>query len=291
MKKTIMTISKIFLLIIFYALIVPLISGIMISIGFDFPNMDIDEKSSFLQLLFAGFLCSIFVIYLSYRYVHIKKWNFFFIVFSILFLSNISVAIEGILFTPELITYSVFFTLLIQQLLISLLYSYLSILIIKRKKADNTVDYVVEKNKQNISNLLLKLVLCGLIYMTMYYFWGWLNYNLFTKPSYDLGISGLYIPSTLTLIKSIFFRGILITISIVPFLLSAQPNSKIKMFETGTILFVFGGLLPFSLTFSMFPFSFIVYSLVEILLQNFLTGIIIYNIYRMDKLLPTIIRV
>jgi hypothetical protein len=288
MKKLIFNILKILLLTIIYALTVTLISGTMISIGFDFPEMEIDEGSSFMQLLFVGFLSSLFIIYLSLRYIQLSKLHFFSIVFSILFLSNISVAIEGTLFTPELITKSVFLTLCIQQLVICLLYSFISLLMIKRKDSIDQESFIHRERITNISKLIPKLVLGGFIYMIMYYSWGWLNYNLFTKPFYDSGVGGLDIPSTFKLIESILFRGILITLSIVPFLLFAQPNSRNKMYEVGTILFVFGGLLPLSFFVSVFPMDFIAYSLVEILLQNFLTGMIIYRIYSTDKLILTV---
>lgn len=287
MKKLIVNILKILLLTIIYASTVTLISGTMISIGFDFPEMEIDEGSSFMQLLFAGFLSSLFIIYLSLRYIQLRKSHFFSIVFSILFLSNISVAIEGTLFTPELITKSVFLTLCIQQLLICLLFSLISLLMIKRKNSIDQEFFVHRKWTTNISKVIPKLVLGGFIYMLMYYSWGWLNFNLFTKPFYDTGVGGLDIPSTFKLIESILCRGILITLSIVPFLLFAQPNSRNKMYEVGTILFVFGGLLPLSFFVSVFPVDFIAYSLVEILLQNFLTGMIIYRIYTADKLMLT----
>ena len=287
MKKTVKISMKIVLLTIAYAILVTLISGTLISLGFDFPDMDIDEMSSLIQLLFAGFFSSLLVVYISLRYIQLKKWHFFLIVFFILFLSNISVAIEGTLFTPELITKSVFSTIFIQQFFVILLYSYVSLFVIKRNNKKD-IEPITHKNSDlNYLNMSLKLILCGIIYMVMYYFWGWINYNAFTKPFYDLGISGLDVPSTYTLLKSIFVRGVLITLSIVPFLLFAQPDSKVKMYEIGAILFIFGGLLPLSLMISVFPLNFIIYSLLEILLQNFLTGIIIYRIYITDKVLPT----
>ena len=287
MKKILINLLKIILLTILYALTVTLISGTMISIGFDFPEMEIDEGSSFIQLLFAGLLSSLFITYVSLRYIQLSKSHFFIMVFSILFLSNISVAIEGTLFTPELITKSVFLTLSIQQLLISLVYSMISLFMLKRKNSINQASFRHSERITNISKLIPKLFLGGLVYMIMYYTWGWLNYNLFTKPFYDSGVGGLDIPSTFKLIESILFRGILITLSIVPFLLFALPNNRTKMYEVGMILFVFGGLLPLSLFVSVFPLEFIAYSLVEIFLQNFITGMIIYRIYITDKLLLT----
>ncbi len=287
MKNTLKISAKTILLAIFYALLVVMISGVLISLGLEFPEMGTDEFISFLQLLFAGVISAILVVYISLRYFRMEKWHFVLTVFSILFLSNISVAIEGRLFNPSLITNSVFWTICIQQFTAILLFSYGCLIVVKRdrKKTDGSI--IHKNNDHNFFNLALKLVLGGMIYMVMYYLWGWINYNTFTKPFYDLGISGLEVPSTFVLLKSIFFRGVLITLSIAPFLIFAKPDSKIKMYEVGIILFIFGGLLPLSLMISTFPLNFIGYSLIEILLQKFLTGIFIYKIYITDFIRPS----
>ena len=116
--------------------------------------------------------------------------------------------------------------------------------------------------------------------MILYYVWGRINYALFTKPYYDMGVSGLDVPSTGMLLKYIFIRGILITLSIVPFIKYALPENRLKMIETGLILFLFGGFIPLTLTLGIFPMELALFSLVEIFLQNFLTGIILYKIVK-----------
>ncbi len=286
MKKIVMPFIKILLLTIIYVIVVSVISGILITVGFAFPEINVDQSTSFLQLIFVGFISSFFIVYLAQKYKQLKKWTFFMIVFFILFLSNISVAIEGKIFTPELITNNVFITLFIQQIAIGLFFAFIATLMNRKKFIAS--DEIYKSSKSFNFSFILKILLSSFIYMTMYYVWGWINYNLFTKPFYEMGISGLDVPSTSTILKSIFIRGILITISIVPFLKFAQPDNNRKMYETGMILFLFGGLIPLSLTLAIFPLDFVLFSLAEIFLQNFLTGIIIYKILKINKLLPII---
>ncbi|MFN8135294.1 MAG: hypothetical protein U0Z17_08745 [Bacteroidales bacterium] len=115
--------------------------------------------------------------------------------------------------------------------------------------------------------------------MISYYVWGWLNYNLFTHSFYESGVSGLHIPEGAVLIKIILFRGVFVTLSVVPFLLKATPDNKRKLFETGSILFLFGGIIPMIYTIGMLPGALIWYSLIEIFLQNFISGMLIYKIF------------
>jgi hypothetical protein len=122
--------------------------------------------------------------------------------------------------------------------------------------------------------------------MISYYVWGWLNYNLFTHSFYESGVNGLHIPEGAVLIKIIIFRGVLITLSVVPFLLKAMPDSKRKIFETGSVLFLFGGIIPMIYTIGMLPAALIWYSLIEIFLQNFISGLLIYKVFKYRETVP-----
>jgi len=277
MKKNVMSLIQVIILTTIYVIVVSIVTGILFTTGFDFPEMMVAKSVSFLQLIFAGLISSFLVVYVSNRYKQLKKLNFFLIVFCILFLSNFSVAIEGIIFTPELITNSVLLSLFIQQILIGLIFSSIATIMNMRRLIG--ADEPGLNSKSLDFTFILKIAAGSLTYMLMYYVWGRVNYSLFTKPFYDMGISGLNVPSTFTLIKYIFVRGILITLSIVPFLKFAQPDNPRKKYETGIILFMFGGVIPLSLTLGIFPLDFALYSLAEIFLQNFLAGIIIYKIF------------
>ncbi len=290
MKKFLVNIFKIITITAIYAIVVMVISGTLMSMGFQFPAMQTNENTALYQLLFAALLSAIFANYIAIRYRYLTRMQLLLILLFVLFLSNISVAVEGNMFTPSLITRAVLLTLLLQQFLIAVLFSVFSVLLLKSKTSGQTIMSDANRPNFHSSNILIKLILCGLTYMLMYYSWGWLNYNIFTKPFYDAGIAGLEVPDSMMLVKNIFFRGLLITLSIVPFLLFVKPYKSFKMLEIGAVLFVFGGLLPLSLMFDTFPMPFILYSLVEILLQNFLTGLFIYFIYHNDRWLPIMIQ-
>jgi hypothetical protein len=194
--------------------------------------------------------------------------------YFILFFSNISVAIEGSLFTPDYITDSVLISLFVQQLLISMAFSFTAVLLFRR----NLLAAIEGPDKNINKSLIVKIIIGSAVCMIMYYFWGWVNYNVFTKSFYESGVSGLHIPEGAVLIKIILIRGVLITLSVVPFLLKAVPVNKLKIFETGSILFIFGGIIPMIFSYGMIPKELIIYSLAEIFLQNFISGMMIHKV-------------
>ncbi len=277
-QKTIKLTAKALLLTFIYMVEVVVISGVLIAAGLSFPPMQVDQLTSFLQLAFAGSVISIFTIYLTEKYKLSKKHLFLLLIF-ILFLSNISVAIEGYMFSPQLITPTVFLTLFIQQLLISLIYSLTAVLFNHKMLSPANTSIA-----QHISfAIFVRLAICALFYMSMYYLWGKINYSIFTHPYYEAGINGLSIPDGNILMPVILFRGLLIALSAVPFLLFAMPDNRLKPYETGLILFVFGGMLPLSFTAGIFPIPLILFSLAEVFLQNFISGLFFYSIFKSDS--------
>jgi hypothetical protein len=279
MKNPINLISITLILSIAYCVEVMILSGILIAIGMHFPEARVSQQVSIIQLIISGLISAVFASYIITNY-RLNKISAFLILFFILFFSNISVAIEGSLFTPEYITGNVLMSLFFQQLLISIAFSLTAILIFHKKLS--TDGESLTKNG-NLS-LFVKVLFGSLVYMFMYYFWGKLNYTFFTHTYYDSGMSGLHIPDSSTLIKIIIFRGLLITLSVVPFLLKAMPDKRRKIFETGCILFIFGGIIPMVFSYGMLPKELIFYSLAEIFLQNFITGMVIYKIFNYRRI-------
>jgi len=279
MKKILLLSLKSLSLVIAYLLEVMLISGILIALGLHFPELKVSQQVSFIQLILSGFIGSVFALYLVSKY-NMSRLSVFLIISFILFFSNISVAIEGSIFTPDYITGSVLMSLFVQQLLISSLFSLTVVLLFRKQLSAATTEAVANADKL----LAIKILVGAAVYMVSYYVWGWLNYNLFTHSFYESGISGLHIPEGAVLIKIILFRGVLITLSVVPFLLKAMPDNKRKIFETGSILFLFGGIIPMIYTIGMLPEALIWYSLVEIFLQNFISGMLMYKIFTYGKI-------
>ena len=115
MKKNVITAFQVILLTLIYLILVSLVSGALITMGFDFPEMMAEQSFSFVQLIIAGFISSLLAVFLAGKYRNLTFMSFFLIIFFIFFLSNFSVAIEGNIFTPGLITNSVLLTLGIHQ--------------------------------------------------------------------------------------------------------------------------------------------------------------------------------
>ena len=274
MKKMCGQIAIIFLLTVCYIIEVMIISGILIALGLHFPELKVSQQVSFIQLMFSGLIGAAFALYLVSKY-RMSSLSLFLILAFILFFSNISVAIEGAIFTPGYVTGSVLVSLFVQQLLISVAFSLTAVLLFRKKLFVTSAETVANVDK----SLAVKILVGAVVYMVSYYVWGWLNYNLFTKSFYESGVSGLHIPEGTVLIKIILFRGILITLSVMPFLLRAMPDNKWKMFETGSILFLFGGIIPMIYTIGMLPGTLIWYSLIEIFLQNFISGLLVYKVF------------
>lgn len=274
MKNTIQLISGTLILVVAYIIEMMLLSGILIAIGLHFPELKVSQQVSFIQLILSGLIGSAFALYLITKY-RMSRLSVFLILSFILFFSNISVAIEGSLFTPDYITGGVLLSLFVQQLLISIAFSLTAVLLFRKKLSASTAEPGANIHK----SLAVKILVGAAVYMISYYVWGWLNYNLFTKSFYESGVSGLHIPEGAVLLKIILFRGVLITLSVVPFLLKAMPDNKLKIFETGSILFLFGGIIPMIYTIGMLPEALIWYSLIEIFLQNFISGVLIYKIF------------
>lgn len=274
MKNSIKLISGTVILTIVYIIEVMLLSGILIAIGLRIPELKVSQQVSVIQLVISGLIASAFAAYMVSKY-KLSRLSIFLILAFILFFSNISVAIEGSLFTPDYVTGSVLVSLFVQQLLISTVFSFTAVLLFRKKLSATPVEQGANIHK----SLVVKILVGSAVYMVSYYVWGWLNYNLFTKSFYESGISGLHIPEGSVLIKIILFRGVLITMSVVPFLLLALPDNKRKLFETGSILFIFGGIIPMIYTIGMLPHELIWFSLVEIFLQNFISGLLMYKIF------------
>jgi hypothetical protein len=279
MKNTIKLLSGTLILVVAYIIEVMLLSGILIAIGLQFPELKVSQQVSVIQLVISGLIASVFAAYIVSKY-KFSRLSLFLILSFVLFFSNISVAIEGSIFTPDYVTGSVLVSLFIQQLLISTVFSFIAVLLFRKKLSASRAEPDANIHK----SLAVKILVGAAVYMVSYYVWGWLNYNLFTKSFYESGISGLHIPEGTVLIKIILFRGVLITLSVVPFLLFALPDNKRRLFETASILFVFGGIIPMIYTVGMLPKELIWYSLIEIFLQNFISGLLIYKVFMYRKI-------
>ncbi|MFN8135293.1 MAG: hypothetical protein U0Z17_08740 [Bacteroidales bacterium] len=130
-KKILLSFLKLIVLISAYIIEVMLISGILIALGLHFPELKVSQQVSFIQLILSGLIGSVFAVYLVSKY-SMSRLAVFLVMSFILFFSNISVAIEGSIFTPDYVTSSVLLSLFVQQLFIAIAFSFTIILLFRK---------------------------------------------------------------------------------------------------------------------------------------------------------------
>lgn len=108
--------------------------------------------------------------------------------------------------------------------------------------------------------------------MIFYFIFGALNYELVTRPYYEIHAGGLTVPTLDVVLMAEHIRGVLIVISVLLFLLALRASKRRLVLLTGLILFSIGGLVPLTMQASTLPFLLLAASAVEILFQNFSTG-------------------
>lgn len=192
---------------------------------------------------------------------HVIVWS------SILLFNLVSVAIEGYFFAPSLIGDSLT-ALILQQILTAFVTGWVITILFAPKNASLTVP----SSPRSLFSWSWRFVLSSLSYVIFYFFFGALNYELVTRPYYETHAGGLTVPSPNVVLIAELIRGVLIVISVLPFLLTFRAEKRRLILLTGLILFSIGGLVPLTMQASTLPFLLLAASAVEILFQNFSTG-------------------
>jgi len=198
---------------------------------------------------------------------HLTVWT------SVIFLNLASVAIEGYFFVPEVVS-GMLPGLLAQQFLASLGASWIITLLFVPKDSVATAITLVHSG----FGWIWRFPVSTLMYVLFYFFFGATNYVLVTKSYYETHAGGLAVPAWTVTVTAEIIRGALITLSILPFLLTKHTDKKRLAVQSGLILFVVGGLVPLTLQVGVLPLFLLVASGVEIFFQNFSTGVAISRI-------------
>lgn len=195
---------------------------------------------------------------------HLLVWG------SVVFLNLTSVVIEGFFFLPE----AVGDTLpgrLVQLFLASLAVGW----IIGILFASNSFTALVTVAQRSVLSWMWRFPASTFTYVFFYFIFGAANYALITRPYYETHVGGLAVPPITVTLTAEVIRGVLITLSVLPFLLTMRADRKRLAVQTGFILFAVGGLAPLTLQVGVLPLFLLAASAVEIFLQNFSTGVVI----------------
>lgn len=195
---------------------------------------------------------------------HLIVWS------SLLFLNLASVVFEGFFFAPDVIGNGLL-GLLAQQFLAS----FGSAWMITMLYAPKVPIMTPPSTKRSGFSWVWRIMVSALMYVSFYYFFGTINYLLVTKPYYETHAGGLEVPALPVTLAVEILRGVLIALSVLPYILSASSGHRRFALQTGLILFAVGGLVPLTMQVGVLPLLLLAASGVEIFFQNFLTGIVI----------------
>jgi hypothetical protein len=198
-----------------------------------------------------------------------SRWRHWFVWGSVIFLNIVSVTIEGYFFAPKLIGDSLPL-LLVQQVLTALATGWIITILFALKQTPAPVQMV----RRNWFSWVWRFLISAFSYIVFYFIFGAINYTLVTKPYYATHAGGLTVPSPQIVLIAELIRGLLIVLSVLPFLLTIRAGKIRLALLTGLILFAIGGLVPLTMQVGSLPFLLLAASAVEIFFQNFLTGVV-----------------
>jgi len=202
---------------------------------------------------------------------HMLVWG------SIIFFNIVSVTIEGHIFAPNLIR-SPLIVVTVQQLVVALVTTW-TIIKLFAPIADSAPMTSIHRSW---FSWLWRFVLSALSYVFFYYVFGAIAYLLITGPYYEMHAGGLVVPAQNIIFQTELIRATLMVLSAIPLMFSFSANKRSKMWLTGLILFVVGGLTPLLVQVGSLPSVVLAASSMEIFCQNFFTGIVTAKLLSSD---------
>ncbi len=201
----------------------------------------------------------------------LARWQHFILWWSVIFFNMGSVAIEGKYFVPDLVPLPLS-TLFAQQLFASA--SAALVITLTCAKKGQQVSWLAALQARPWLSWMWRFLLSAFSYLTFYFIFGSLNYSWVTRPYYESHAGGLTAPAPQVVLLAELVRAPLIVLSILLFLLSERGTKRELMRKAGWVLFAVGGIVPIIIQMGSLPFFLLTASTVEILCQNFLTGVV-----------------
>ncbi len=191
------------------------------------------------------------------------------LIWTVLLFANIgSVIIEGYFFVPDLVS-NVWVTLA-QQFLPCLVTAVLVYWLFAPRPAETPALAL----HRPWYHWLWRYALSAATYLAAYWVFGAINFALVTRPYYEAQGAPLAVPDPQITLQAELIRAVLIVLSLLPFLLTAQmPVRRLAMWS-GLLLFIVGGIVPLTWQAGSLALPLLIASAVEIFCQNFTTGVV-----------------
>ena len=191
------------------------------------------------------------------------------VIWTVLLFANIgSVIIEGYFFVPDLVTN--LWATVAQQFLPCLV----TAVLVYRLFAPRPAATPARAIHRPWYHWLWRYALSAATYQGAYWLFGSLNFALVTRPYYEALGSPLAVPDPQITLQAELIRSVLIVLSVLPFLLTAQMPIRRLAVWSGLLLFIIGGIVPLTWQAGSLALPLLLASAVEIFCQNFTTGVV-----------------
>jgi hypothetical protein len=242
------------------------LGGIIVTIfGFSLPEVKNPLASlawSFVGGVIAGLsLAPVASSMPASRTRHLIVWG------TLIFFNIASVAIEGYFFAPALIG-DALPAVLVQQFLAAFATGWVVTVLFASQESTAPVPPITRP----FLSWTWRFAAGVLAYVLVYFVFGGINYALVTKPYYETHAGGLDVPPVQVTLAAEVVRGVLIALSVLPFLHTFRADKKRVALQTGFLLFAIGGLVPLTMQVGALPLFLLIASAWEIFAMNFTTG-------------------
>jgi hypothetical protein len=200
------------------------------------------------------------------------------------FVRSIGLGIEGYLFTHTEATVAVVGAAM--GVLIGLVVAWLMVAVLW-----NAARAPLDRPAQarTAESWIWRILLVGLVYVVLYLVTGSANALLYTRSFYENNPAyALALPPVGAIFLALLIRGPLFGLGSFFVARSAHFAGNRSAVWLGLLLFVVGGLSPYlETTFRTMPLGFSLATLMELFLQNFLTGVVAARLYKGSPALPS----
>ncbi len=207
-----------------------------------------------------------------------SKWNTVLAAWSVIvFVRALGLGIEGSLFTPARGTAAIVGAA--SGTLLGFLFAWLTVTLLSAGTSEPSAEPPLQRNWWGWT---WRILLVGLAYFVFYFGFGSANALLYTRSFYENNPQyGLTLPPVGVLFLAQVLRAPLWGLGAFFIVRSTNLPSKWRGLCLGLLLYVVGGLGPYlEVTFRTMPLGFNLATLLELFLQNFLTGLVGARLYK-----------
>lgn len=199
------------------------------------------------------------------RWWHVVVWS------VLLFLNMTGILLEGTFFAPDLAPIENLPGGLLSQLTVAVVTAGLVAWLFVPATAEGDISL----RERPWLSWSIRVLAGALVYLVFFFVVGGLNYEFVTKPYYEAQYGGLTTPPVEVVFSLETLRGVLIALSVVPFVRAFPGPKRRRALFAGGLLFLFSGVVPLLFQIATLPAFLLFASGYEILLQVGPTGVVV----------------